>query len=126
MQAKNENGNIVLEFLIYVVFAIASVWVFIEIFNLYKTVNDLNRTGNSIAYIVSKDPQTFKSININQLANIFKEIDDATISITCMNLACSSTSEFVTVIISKDLNILGISFPISVSKSASISKYLSK
>ncbi len=126
MQVKNENGNIVLEFLIYVVFAIASVWIFIEIFTLYKNINDLNRTGNSIAYIVSKDPQTFKSINFNQLANIFKEINDSTISITCMNLTCSTTSEFVSIIISKELNILGIPFPISVSKSASISKYLSK
>jgi hypothetical protein len=75
---------------------------------------------------VSKDPQTFKSINFNQLANIFKEINDSTISITCMNLTCSTTSEFVSIIISKELNILGIPFPISVSKSASISKYLSK
>lgn len=129
MQSRTSQGNVVLEFLVYVLIVMTFLLVFIDFFKLVRNLNEANKLANSLSVAISLD---LKSISYWNLAITQNEImqkvnlDQFRYLISCRPVMCSLRPETVEVKVIGNNFILGIKIPVSVTKVSSVSRFLSK
>jgi hypothetical protein len=129
MHYKSHKGNVVLEFLIFLLVVITFLTLLVDFFVIARSLNEMNKVTNSISVAISKNPRTSVMWSGNTTKNeILKlhNLQNFEYSISCRPLNCLSSPEKVQVTIRGSMAILGINFPFTVMKQSSISKFLSK
>jgi hypothetical protein len=128
MRYKSVQGNAIIEFLIYVLVAATFIQLFIDFYLIARNVNDLNKVGNLITSSVSKNPKTIDNWNSGETKKILidkYQLSNVEYFVYCKPLSCSNSPESISLRISERISILGIQIPISLSKNASVSRFLS-
>lgn len=128
MHCKSFEGNVIIEFLIYLLVVITFLTLLVDFFVIAINLNEMNKVTNSISVAISKNPRSISTWSRNTTKNeILKlhNIQNFDYSISCLPLNCLSSPEKVQVTIQGHMAILGINFPFSVMKQSSISKFLS-
>lgn len=128
MHYKSFEGNVIIEFLIYLLVVITFLTLLVDFFVIAINLNEMNKVTNSISVAISKNPRSISTWSRNTTKNeILKlhNIQNFDYSISCLPLNCLSSPEKVQVTIQGHMAILGINFPFSVMKQSSISKFLS-
>jgi hypothetical protein len=128
MRHKNEQGNVIIEFLIYVLVAITFTQIFIDFYQVARSVNEMNKVGNLIASSVSQNPKTIDKWNSDVTKRILFEkyhLSHVDYFVQCKPLSCSNYPESINLRISQRLSIMGIQIPISLNKYAAVSRFLS-
>lgn len=129
MHYKSYEGNVVIEFLIYLLVVITFLTLLVDFFVIAKSLNEMNMVTNSISVAISKNPRTSIMWSGNTTKNeILKlhHLQNFEYSISCLPLDCLSSPEKVQVTMRGSMAILGINFPFTVMKQSSISQFLSK
>lgn len=128
MRLKNEQGNVIIEFLIYVLVAVTFTQIFIDFYRVARSVNEMNKVGNLITSSVSQNPKTIDKWNSDITKRILFEkyhLSHVDYFVQCKPLSCSNYPESINLRISQRLSIMGIQIPISLNKYAAVSRYLS-
>ena len=127
MRHKFEQGNVIIEFLIYVLVAATFTQIFTDFYRIARNVNELNKVGNLITSTVSQNPKTIEKWNSDTTKKILSEkyrLSNVEYLVQCKPLSCSTNPERITLRISERMSIMGIQIPISLNKYATVSKYL--
>ena len=128
MRLKNEQGNVIIEFLIYVLVAVTFTQIFIDFYRIARSVNEMNKVGNLITSSVSQNPKTIDKWNSDVTKRILFEkyhLSHVDYFVQCKPLSCSNYPESINLRISQRLSIMGIQIPISLNKHAAVSRFLS-
>ena len=128
MRLKNEQGNVIIEFLIYVLVAVTFTQIFIDFYRIARSVNEMNKVGNLITSSVSQNPKTIDKWNSDITKRILFEkyhLSHVDYFVQCKPLSCSNYPESINLRISQRLSIMGIQIPISLNKHAAVSRFLS-
>ena len=128
MRHKNEQGNVIIEFLIYVLVAVTFTQIFIDFYQIARSVNEMNKVGNLITSSVSQNPKTIDKWNSDVTKRILFEkyhLSHVDYFVQCKPLSCSNYPESINLRISQRLSIMGIQIPISLNKYAAVSRFLS-
>ena len=128
MRLKNEQGNVIIEFLIYVLVAVTFTQIFIDFYRIARGVNEMNKVGNLITSSVSQNPKTIDKWNSDITKRILFEkyhLSHVDYFVQCKPLSCSNYPESINLRISQRLSIMGIQIPISLNKHAAVSRFLS-
>lgn len=127
MRHKFEQGNVIIEFLIYVLVAATFTQIFTDFYRIARNVNELNKVGNLITSTVSQNPKNIEKWNSDTTKKILSEkyrLSNVEYLVQCKPLSCSNNPEGITLRISERMSIMGIQIPISLNKYATVSKYL--
>lgn len=128
MRHKNERGNVIIEFLIYVLVAVTFTQIFIDFYQIARSVNEMNKVGNLITSSVSQNPKSIDKWNSDVTKIILFEkyhLSHVDYFVQCKPLSCSNYPESINLRISQRLSIMGIQIPISLNKHAAVSRFLS-
>lgn len=128
MRHKNDQGNVIIEFLIYVLIAVTFTQIFIDFYQIARSVNEMNKVGNLITSSVSQNPKTIDKWNSDVTKRILFEkyhLSHVDYFVQCKPLSCSNYPESINLRISQRLSIMGIQIPISLNKHAAVSRFLS-
>ena len=128
MQYKNEQGNVIIEFLIYVLVAVTFTQIFIDFYQIARSVNEMNKVGNLITSSVSQNPKTIDKWNSDVTKRILFEkyhLSHVDYFVQCKPLSCSNYPESIYLRIRQRLSLMGIQIPISLNKYAAVSRFLS-
>lgn len=128
MRHKSVQGNVIVEFLIYVLVAATFTQIFIDFYRIARSVNEMNKVGNLITSSISKNPKTIDKWNNDVTQQILFEkyhLSNAQYFVQCKPLSCSNNPESINLRIIERLSILGIQIPISLNKYAAVSRFLS-
>ena len=128
MRLKNEQGNVIIEFLIYVLVAVTFTQIFIDFYRIARSVNEMNKVGNLITSSVSQNPKTIDKWNSDVTKSILFEkyhLSYVDYFVQCKPLSCSNHPKRINLRISQRLSIMGIQIPISLNKYAAVSRFLS-
>ena len=128
MRHKNEQGNVIIEFLIYVLVAVTFTQIFINFYRIARSVNEMNKVGNLITSSVSQNPKTIDKWNSDVTKRILFEkyhLSHVDYFVQCKPFSCSNYPESINLRISQRLSIMGIQIPISLNKHAAVSRFLS-
>ena len=128
MRHKNEQGNVIIEFLIYVLVAVTFTQIFIDFYRIARSVNEMNKVGNLITSSVSQNSKTIDKWNSDVTKRILFEkyhLSHVDYFVQCKPLSCSNYPESINLRISQRLSIMGIQIPISLNKHAAVSRFLS-
>jgi hypothetical protein len=128
MRLKNEQGNVIIEFLIYVLVAVTFTQILIDFYRIARSVNEMNKVGNLITSSVSQNPKTIDKWNSDITKRILFEkyhLSHVDYFVQCKPLSCSNHPESINLRISQRLSIMGIQIPISLNKYAAVSRFLS-
>jgi hypothetical protein len=126
MQIKQSKGNVVVEFLIYILFVITFLVAFIDFYIIAKNKSDMNKVANLISSSVGKNQQSFIIWNNNStrlsVMNLYG-LQKFDYLITCFPASCTSYAEIVDVTIYGESSIVGFPFLLKAQKQSSISKF---
>lgn len=128
MRPKNDQGNAIIEFLIYVLVAATFTQIFIDFYQMARSINEMNKVGNLITSSVSKKPKTVDKWNSVVTKKILFEkyhLNNVEYFAQCRPLSCSENPESINLRISGRILVLGIQIPISLNKYAAVSRFLS-
>lgn len=128
MRHKNEQGNVIIEFLIYVLVAVTFTQIFIDFYRIARSVNEMNKVGNLVTLSVSQNPKTIDKWNSDVTKRVLFEkyhLSNVEYFVQCKPHSCSTNSESINLRISQRLSIMGIQIPISLNKYAAVSRFLS-
>jgi hypothetical protein len=128
MRHKNDQGNVIIEFLIYVLIAVTFTQIFIDFYQIARSVNEMNKVGNLITSSVSQNPKTIDKWNSDVTKRILFEkyhLSHVDYFVQCKPLSCSNYPESINLRISQRLSFMGIQIPISLNKHAAVSRFLS-
>lgn len=128
MQHKNDQGNVIIEFLVYVLVAATFTQIFIDFFQIARSVNEMNKVGNLITSSLSKNPKNIEKWNSDATKNILFDkyhLNNVEYFVECRPTSCSENPESIDLRISRHIMILGIKIPISLNKYAAVSRFLS-
>lgn len=128
MRHKNVQGNVVIEFLIYVLVAVTFTQIFIDFYRIARSVNEMNKVGNLITSSVSQNPKTIEKWNSELTKKALFEkyyLSNAEYFVQCKPFNCSNNPEFINLMITERISILGNQIPLSLNKYAAISRFLS-
>ena len=128
MRDKNEQGNVIIEFLIYVLVAVTFTQIFIDFYQIARSVNEMNKVGNLITSSVSQNPKTIDKWNSDVTKRILFEkyhLSHVDYFVQCKPLSCSNYPESINLRISQRLSFMVIQIPISLNKHAAVSRFLS-
>ena len=128
MRHKNEQGNVIIEFLVYVLVAVTFTQIFIDFYQIARSVNEMNKVGNLITSSVAQNPKTIDIWNSTGTKRILFEkyhLSSVEYFVQCKPLSCSNNPETINLRISQGLSIMGIQIPISLNKYAAVSRFLS-
>ena len=128
MRHENEHGNLIIEFLIYVLVAVTFTQIFIDFYRIARSVNEMNKVGNLVTSSVSQNPKTIDKWNSDVTKRILFEkyyLNNVEYFVQCKPLSCLNNPESINLRISQRLYIMGIQIPISLNKYAAVSRFLS-
>jgi hypothetical protein len=129
MRNKFEQGNSIIEFLIYILICIIFVTLFIDFYVISKKINEANKFANFLTISISKNNFTAqKWLNTEVQEKLIKthSLEGFSFDFRCLPNTCSSRSNFVEITVYGKLKLVGINFPYSVTKKANISRYISQ
>jgi uncharacterized protein (UPF0333 family) len=126
MQIKQSKGNVVVEFLIYILFVITFLVAFIDFYIIAKNKSDMNKVANLISSSIGKNQQNFiiwnnKSTR-SSVMNLYG-LQKFDYLITCFPASCTNYAEIVDVTIYGESSIVGFPFLLKAQKQSSISKF---
>ena len=128
MQFKDQTGNVILEFLIYILISIIFLSGFIDIYKIYIYKNESQKISNFLSSSIAKNPvisaEWLNSQNFNSLKKMY-ELEDIEISFKCENLICSKSSKYIEVEIKKDVYFTFIKFSILSKNRSYMRKFIS-
>jgi len=128
MRHKSVQGNVIVEFLIYVLVAATFTQIFIDFYRIARSVNEMNKVGNLITSSVSINPKTIDKWNSEVTKKTLFEkyhLINVEYYVQCKPLSCSNNPESINLRIIERISILGIQIPISLNKYAAVSRFLS-
>ena len=128
MRHKNDQGNVIIEFLIYVLIAVTFTQIFIDFYQIARSVNEMNKVGNLVTTSVSQNPKTIDKWNSDVTKRILFEkyhLSHVDYFVQCKPLSCSNYPESINLRISQRLSFMVIQIPISLNKHAAVSRFLS-
>jgi len=125
---KDQTGNVILEFLIYILISIIFFYGFIDIYKIYIFKSESQKISNFLSSSIAKNPVTstewLNSQSFNSLEKMY-ELEDIDISFKCDNLNCSKSSKYIEVEIKKDVYFAFIKFSILSKNRSYMSKFIS-
>lgn len=128
MQFKDQTGNVILEFLIYILISIIFLSGFIDIYKIYIYKNESQKMSNFLSSSIAKNlvisAEWLNSQNFNSLKKMY-ELEDIEISFKCENLICSKSSKYIEVEIKKDVYFTFIKFSILSINRSYMRKFIS-
>ena len=127
MRHKFDQGNAIIEFLIYVLVAATFTEIFIDFYRIARSVNEMHKMGNLITSTVSQNPKMIAKWNSETTKKILFEkyrLSNVEYLVQCKPLGCSNNPERINLRISERVSILGIQIPISFNMDATVGKYL--
>ena len=128
MRHKFEQGNVLIEFLIYVLVAATFTQIFIDFYRVARSINEMHKVGNLISSTIAQNPKTIDKWKSDSTKKILFEkynLSNMNYSVQCKPLGCLNEPESVDLWISVGISMMGIEIPISINKKASVSRYLS-
>lgn len=129
MQLKKDKGNVVIEFLIYILVALSFIGLFIDFFRISRNLNEMGKIANFVSINVAQNPKNIEQWSTSEVRNKLLSSLDSNLfnySIMCGPTNCLSNPDYVTVSVTGYSSILSIKVPLSVSKKATASKFLSR
>jgi hypothetical protein len=129
MQLKTDKGNVVIEFLIYILVTLSFIGLFIDFFRISRNLNEMGKLANFVSINVAQNPKNIEQWSTSEVRNKLLSSLDSNLfnySIMCGPTNCLSNPDYVTVSVTGDSSILSVKVPLSVSKKATASKFLSK
>jgi hypothetical protein len=129
MQLKTDKGNVVIEFLIYILVTLSFIGLFIDFFQISRNLNEMGKLANFVSINVAQNPKNIEQWSTSEVRNKLLSSLDSNLfnySIMCGPTNCLSNPDYVTVSVTGDSSILSVKVPLSVSKKATASKFLSK
>ena len=129
MQLKTDKGNVVIEFLIYILVTLSFIGLFIDFFRISRNLNEMGKLANFVSINVAQNPKNIEQWSTSEVRNKLLSSLDSNLfnySIMCGPTNCLSNPVHVTVFVTGYSSILSIKVPLSVSKKATASKFLSK
>jgi uncharacterized protein (UPF0333 family) len=126
MQIKQNKGNVILEFLIYILFVITFIVSFIDFYTIAKNKSDMNKVANLISSSIGKNQQNFIFWNNNStkvsVMNLYG-LQRFDYLITCTPTNCANYVDVVDVTIYGKSSIVGFPVSLKAQKQSSISKF---
>ena len=126
MRVKSSEGNVMIEFLIYILFLITFLVSFIDFYTIAIRKSNMNKVANLISTNIGKDQKNFyiwndesTKINILEIYNL----ESFNYVITCLPEGCSNYADTVEVEIYGKSSIIGFPISINAHKQSSISKF---
>lgn len=129
MLFNNQKGNIILEFLIYILICVIIFQGILNFLLISIKRNEMSKIANFISFSVAQDPTKFTLFSLEYQKELEKVLSpnlDFNYSIYCGQTSCSGRSSFAKVTLSSDFDYLMFKIPIKVSAQYQIGKFLSK
>ena len=129
MHFKNQEGNIILEYVIYILVCII---IFQGIRNFLQITiqrNEMAKISNFISFSIAQDPKKltiFTLTNQQEWLQVLSPNLKLDYSIYCGQEKCSSSSNFVQITLESSFEYLMFKIPLKVTSQYQMGKYLSK
>jgi hypothetical protein len=126
MRVKSSEGNVMIEFLIYILFLITFLVSFIDFYAFAIKKSNMNKVANLISSSIGKDQKNFYKWNDESTkVNILEiyDLESFNYVISCLPKDCSSYADIVEVEIYGKSSIIGFPISINAHKQSSISKF---
>lgn len=127
MQRNFDQGNVIIEFLIYVLVALTFTQIYTDFYQMARSINEMHKVANLITTTVAQNPKSIDKWTSNTTKEILIKkynLSKINYSVRCQPHNCSKEPEIIDLWISERISVMGIEFPISITKRASVSKYL--
>jgi len=126
MRVKPNEGNVVIEFLIYILFIITFLISFIDFYTIAVRKSNMNKVANLISSSIGKDQKNYNMwSDISTKWNILElyDLESFDYVIKCIPASCSSYADYVEVTIYGNSSIIGFPLALNAQKQSSISKF---
>jgi hypothetical protein len=127
MRYKLDQGNAIIEFLIYVLVVATFTQILTDFYRVARSINEMHKVGNLITSTIAQNPKTIDKWSSDATKRLLWEKYDLSkidYSVQCKPLGCSNNPESINLWISVRTSIMGIEIPISINKKAAVSRYL--
>lgn len=128
MRFNNQKGNIIIEFLIYILICVIVLNSIISFFQIYRTKNEMFKLANFMAFSIAQDSskeRIFLSSDYLEFIVSSSKISFDKISIKCDQSICEPKSRNIQVDLVSSFDFLNINIPLLTSSSYEMSKFLS-
>ena len=127
MQRNFDQGNVIIEFLIYVLVALTFTQIYIDFYQIARSINEMHKVATLITTTVGQNPKSIdKWTSYATKEILIKKYNLSKINyfVRCQPHNCAKDPEIIDLWISERISVMGIEIPISITKKASVSKYL--
>lgn len=129
MHFKNQEGNIILEYVIYILVCIIIFQGIINFLQITIQRNEMAKISNFISFSIAQDPKKltiFTLTNQQEWLQVLSPNLKLDYSIYCGQEICSSSSNFVQITLESSFEYLMFKIPLKVTSQYQMGKYLSK
>ena len=129
MHFKNQEGNIILEYVIYILVCIIIFQGIINFLQITIQRNEMAKISNFISFSIAQDPKKlsiFTLTNQQEWLQVLSPNLKLDYSIYCGQEICSSSSSFVKITLESSFDYLMFKIPLKVTSQYQMGKYLSK
>ena len=129
MHFKNQEGNIILEYVIYILVCVIIFQGIVNFLQITIQRNEMAKISNFISFSIAQDPKKltiFTLTNQQEWLQVLSQNLKLNYSIYCGQEKCSSSSNFVQITLESSFEYLMFKIPLKVTSQYQMGKYLSK
>ena len=129
MHFKNQEGNIILEYVIYILVCVIIFQGIVNFLQITIQRNEMAKISNFISFSIAQDPKKltiFTLTNQQEWLQVLSPNLKLSYSIYCGQEKCSSSSNFVQITLESSFEYLMFKIPLKVTSQYQMGKYLSK
>lgn len=129
MHFKNQEGNIILEYVIYILVCVIIFQGIVNFLQITIQRNEMAKISNFISFSIAQDPKKltiFTLTNQQEWLQVLSPNLKLSYSIYCGQEICSSSSNFVQITLESSFEYLMFKIPLKVTSQYQMGKYLSK
>jgi hypothetical protein len=129
MHFKNQEGNIIMEYVVYILVCIIIFQGIINFLQITIQRNEMAKISNFISFSIAQDPKKlsiFTPKNQQEWLLVLSPNLKLDYSIYCGQETCSTSSNFVQISLESSFEYLMFKIPLKVTSKYQMGKYLSK
>ena len=129
MHFKNQEGNIILEYVIYILVCVIIFQGIVNFLQITIQRNEMAKISNFISFSIAQDPKKltiFTLTNQQEWLQVLSPNLKLDYSIYCGQEICSRSSNFVQITLESSFEYLMFKIPLKVTSQYQMGKYLSK
>ena len=69
MQLNKDKGNVVIEFLIYILVTLSFIGLFIDFFRISRNLNEMGKLANFVSISVAQNPKNIEQCSTSEVRN---------------------------------------------------------